>query len=395
MSAERTFLVTGSTGAIGSAVIPLLLEDAGTDVYVLLRADSDGHLQQRRRELLAYWGSELDGARTARIHVVRGDVSHPRLGLSPDRYEHLCACITNIIHAAGDVKLNQPLSTARASAVTAVERVLELAHDRARRGMTPKIEHLSTVGVAGRRSGMIPEAPLEAGFGYHNTYEQAKAEAEAIALAASAAGVPLTVHRPSMVVGDAHRGRIIRFQVFYYLAPFIAGNLTRGVLPRFKDVRLDIVPVDHVARAIRMSAYEITFAGKILHLCSGPDAAIPLKDLGEELRRFFSAHGHKVYRPRYISPRAIRGAAGIGAALGPKRIRGSLGTLPYFLDYLEEAQVFANEATAGVLDPRGLSVPQPSTYLDKVLEYWMAHRAPSTRGGNVSKRHVSGHQSAH
>ena len=46
--------------------------------------------------------------------------------------------------------------------------------------------------------------------------EAAKAEAER-AVWSEGAGLPITVHRPSMVVGEAQNGRVIHFQVFYHL----------------------------------------------------------------------------------------------------------------------------------------------------------------------------------
>ena len=36
----KTYLVTGATGAIGSALIPILLQDADTCINLLLRAKS-------------------------------------------------------------------------------------------------------------------------------------------------------------------------------------------------------------------------------------------------------------------------------------------------------------------------------------------------------------------
>ena len=68
------------------------------------------------------------------------------------------------------------------------------------------------------------------------------------------AGLPATVHRPSMVVGDLRTGKVIHFQVFYYLAEFFSGLKTWGVVPRTAGIRLDIIPSDYVARGLHLSS---------------------------------------------------------------------------------------------------------------------------------------------
>jgi nucleoside-diphosphate-sugar epimerase len=50
----NTAFVTGATGAIGSALVPVLL-GRGYRVYLLIRADSLDHLAKRQAELMAFW----------------------------------------------------------------------------------------------------------------------------------------------------------------------------------------------------------------------------------------------------------------------------------------------------------------------------------------------------
>ena len=88
--------------------------------------------------------------------------------------------------------------------------------------------------------GLIREVPLAEPRQFHNTYEAAKAEAESFVWERLSGGLPGTIHRPSMIVGDSKTGKNIRFQVFYYLADFLAGLRTLGVVPDTRDVvRLD------------------------------------------------------------------------------------------------------------------------------------------------------------
>ena len=376
MSVDRIFLVTGATGAVGSAIVPLLLAEPSTKVYVLLRASSDEALGSRMQALLDYWGDWVDRQDLPdRLVGVRGDIGHPYLKMSEEEYEKLAGTVTHIVHSAGNVKLNQTIGAARASAVLAVEQVVAFARACGRSRPYPKIEYLSTVGVAGRRSGLIPEERLGSEWGYHNTYEQAKAEAEKVMLREIDAGLPATIHRPSMVVGDSRDGRIIHFQVFYYLAPFLAGSRTGGVLPKFGHVKLDLVPADCVAKTIVASTRRHDSIGKILHLCSGPLRAAPLAELGDSLRHFFAEHGERVFTPRYLPRSLLRGLVRIGRSLASDRTRRGLDSLPYFLDYLDEAQLFVNERTTEFFAADGLESPPVEQFLPVVMRYWYARRS--------------------
>lgn len=377
MSAPRVVLLTGGTGVVGSALLPQLVERTDTEIILLLRATSADTVAKRRRACLDFASGRIAAGAEARVTAVRGDVAETNLGLAPADHARLVECVTHIVHAAGVVKLNQPIEAARRSAIDGVAHALDFARACAARRPPPRIEYLSTVGVAGRRSGVVPETPLDDATGYHNTYEQAKAEAETIALAASREGLPITVHRPSMVVGDSRDGRVIHFQVFYHLARFIAGTRTRGIVPAFGDVRLDLVPSDYVARAIVASMARADAPGRILHLCAGPDGAMPLDEVGERVRAFLASHGETVPRPRHVPRPLVRLFARLGGALVPGSAGRALASLPHFLDYLAEDQRFANASTAAFFTAEGLRPPPIDSWLATVLEYWHARNAPA------------------
>jgi hypothetical protein len=180
-----------------------------------------------------------------------------------------------------------------------------------------------------------------------------------------------------MVVGDSRDGRVIHFQVFYHLARFIAGERTRGVVPDFGDVRLDLVPSDYVARAIATSMTLADAPGRILHLCAGPEGAMPLDEVGARVRAFLARHGEAVHRPRHVPRALVRLFARVGGALVPGSGGRALASLPHFLDYLEEDQRFANAQTEAFFAAESLRPPPIASYLDTVLEYWHARKAPA------------------
>jgi nucleoside-diphosphate-sugar epimerase len=352
-------LITGATGVIGSELVPLFLDDA-FQVRLIVRARSPDHVRQRMDELFRYWQRRPDDPRWAgRLEALIGDVSRPKLGLDIPTFDRLARQLTHIVHAAGNVKLNQTIEEARRGAVDPARHVAELARACQRSGQFVKLDAVSTVGVAGRMPGLVPERPLTEPRQFHNNYERAKAEAENYLLGELAAGLPVTIHRPSMVVGRSDNGRVIRKQIFYYLCEFLTGKPTWGFLPNFGDAKLDIIPVDYVARAIHLCARRPDSVGRIVHLCSGPEKSIRLVDLSERLRRLARQNGQKLPRLRFLPVAWFRRALGLLTALTWGRPRRRLAALPYFLSYLEEPQDFAASAT----EPS----PPPHAHLDVLL----------------------------
>ena len=384
----RVVFLTGATGAIGSTLARYLLAEDDARLILLLRATSASHLAERLAELCTFWGVAPDSLRS-KVSAVSGDVTLPRLGLDPGAYARAVGEVTHIIHSAGNVKLNRPLDEARRSAVDAVRHVLSFAADCRSRGGFAKLDYVSTVGVAGRTPGEVPEERYTAARVFRNSYEAAKAEAEAVVLQEIDSGLAATIHRPSMVVGDSRDGKIIQFQVFYYLCEFLSGRQTAGFVPHAGNTRLDIIPVDYVARAIQESSLRSDTIGRIFHLCAGPDDAPRVGTLAERVRLFFEQHGRSIPRLHRLRPSLMRRLLPVVQPLVDEKTRRTLQGLPFFLAYLDEPQTFANQHTRQFLSQAGICAPPVDSYLDAVLSYYLS------RQHNRQQRSGRGHTSSH
>ena len=374
----KRVLVTGATGTIGSAVVARLLAEPDTQLALLIRAADDAALGERLARMAEWWGLPASDPRRARIEPLRGDIALPRFGLGDAGFDRLAAAITHVIHCAASVKLNMSLEQARATAVAPTRTVLDLAGRAARAGTLRKVDLVSTVGVWGRSPGVMPERPLPEVADFHNTYEAAKAEAERVVWA-EGHGLPITVHRPSMVVGERGSGRVIHFQVFYHLCEFLSGARTHGVMPPLGQTRLDTVPVDWVASALCWASATPETAGHILHLCSGPDGAVPLPELQARVRSTWQAAGRRLPGLRTVDRRWLERLVPLIGALAGARTRRALRGLPPVLAYLAEQQAFGNAETARTLADAGLPVPAADRYLGDVLGYYLQHAAPPSR----------------
>jgi nucleoside-diphosphate-sugar epimerase len=371
----KTYFLTGGTGIVGSAIAQRLLEQPDTRIKLLIRAASQTELDARLDTLCVYWGLDVVSRRT-RVEAIRGDTTLPWFGIAQERYAALSTECTHIVHCAAMVRMNLPIEEARASAVGAADNILILARASRSAGILEKVEFLSTVGVGGRLPGHLPERWITEERSFHNTYEQAKAEAETVAAAAVGEGLPITVHRLSMVIGHGSTGRIISFQIFYHLAEFLSGTRTFGLFPNPGQTKLDVVPVDYVADAVVWSSRQAGTLGPVLHLCAGPERALPLFSLRERIRRKFRAAGIAVPPPVTIPVGIFRAAVPILRVIMPPKIRRALNALPIFLDYLDEDQSFGNRASSELLEKAGIYYPTTTDYVDRALDYYLAHRTP-------------------
>lgn len=372
MSHSRCLFVTGATGAIGSALVPLLLEDPTARIVLLIRADSTAALGERLEALHQFWAwaPQDDHDRRARITAVRGDVTLPDFGLDQTTQRQIQTQCTHFVHTAGIVRMNLPLEEARRAALGAAQHLVGLARSCT---LLEKIDFVSTVGVGGRLA-VVPETWIEQPRGFHNTYEQAKAEAEDFIRTEVTAGLPLTVHRPSMVVGDSRTGQIVHFQVFYHLCEFLSGRRTFGLAPHLGEARLDIIPVDTVARAIAWSSTQPDLAGHILHLCAGPEHAAPLVALQAEVRRLFAAHGQRVPPRLTLPPQLFTRVIKHASRFMDEKTRRAVNTLPIFLEYLASAQRFENTRTQTLLARAGITIPTWHSYVATVLGAYLHAR---------------------
>ena len=120
----------------------------------------------------------------------------------------------------------------------------------------------------------LPTAPV-----YANHYEWSKYEAERIVRAAMHAGLPVTVFRPSMVVGDTETGHTRDFNVIYPLMRLMAcGYVTR--FPANPAARLCISCSTSIA--VRLSGYRppMSNSSTSMRHCSGRLRPSPIRRRG-------------------------------------------------------------------------------------------------------------------
>jgi hypothetical protein len=156
-----------------------------------------------------------------------------------------------VIHSAATVRFDHSLDEARRINVEGTRRVLDFA---AGMRQLRSLAYVGTAYVAGERSDLVRESELAVGQSYRNTYEQTKAEAEAL-VRSRLGSVPGVILRPSIIVGDSRTGVTSSFKMMYWPLKIYARRLWRTV-PGYPDAVLDIVPVDFVAASVARLAFD-------------------------------------------------------------------------------------------------------------------------------------------
>jgi thioester reductase-like protein len=266
-------LLTGSTGALGAELLSCLAARRPADrIYVLLRAGSPDEFTSRAWTLLG----TLDEDVRHRVTPIAGDVTADQLGLG-NQYDALAPEIDEIFHAAACTRFDVGVEEAASHNIGGTKRVLDLARSAQKAGRSGRFHYVSTAYVSGRRAGAVSEHDLDCGQEFFNAYEWSKLRAEC-AVRDAGRDLPVTIYRPSVVVGNSQTGWARRFLGVYQVLRWIdRGQLT--TLPCRADFEMDIVPADYVAEAIVMLSGLAESAGKTFHLTAGNGNRLPLDEL--------------------------------------------------------------------------------------------------------------------
>lgn len=358
-------LLTGATGFMGREVLVRLLRQ-GHPVLAVTRAAPgerpDGEGPGRIHALAA----EVDpGAPLGGLTAAWADITQPGLGLSPGGRAWLAAQErVQVVHGAAEVRFDLPLGLMRERNVQGTLHVLELARTLAEQGRLHRLEHISTCYVAGDREDRVLESEVDVGQRARNAYERTKLEAEVAVAAARQEGLPITVHRPSIIVGDSRTGRASTFKVLYWPMKVYARGRFRTVFGR-PGCPVDVVPVDYVADAVVHLMGRPEAAGRTFHLAAGPEGQSTIAALAAQAQEIFQR------RPvRYIDPdlylKWLRPIVRPILRLVRPDVAERGGV---YLPYLKGNPSFDTTEARGLLAPAGLAAPRVEDYFGRIMRF--------------------------
>ena len=248
-NSENFFVLTGSTGSIGSYLLGSLLSNTSVShIFCLNRSQESASIQQTRNTLrhLTY---SLDNRR---VSFLNADLTKPNLGLPESTYRQLLQSTTHIIHNAWPVNFNLSLD-AFGPSLAGVKGLIQFA---ASASQSPQLLFVSSIATTvNLLQSVIPEtvipsysAPPESG------YAASKYIAEQVLDYASAKlSSPIRIARVGQVAGPINSpGAWNKNEWFPSL---VISSVAVGAVPEtLGSMSIDWVPIDVLADVL----HEIT-----------------------------------------------------------------------------------------------------------------------------------------
>lgn len=183
--------------------------------------------------------------------------------MESEHFFRLTEKIDIIYHCGAWVNAVYPYSALEASNVVGTQEVLRLASQT----KIKPLHFISTVDVFSSANGagirtVAEQDAIGPGKSLYSGYAQSKYIAEKLVMMASLRGLPVSIYRPSNIMGHSKTGIC---QTSGFVARIIKGCIQMGIAPELEAV-LNLVPVDYVSRTISHLSRQQEPCGQAFHI---------------------------------------------------------------------------------------------------------------------------------
>ncbi|HTK37407.1 MAG TPA: SDR family oxidoreductase [Pyrinomonadaceae bacterium] len=349
MEFKKTIFLTGFPGFIAERLVARLAEK---DVQFFLLVQ-----QQFVEKAMAAIEKIAEKTETPleNFALIAGDITQKNLGIADEDLETIRSETTDVFHLAAvyDLAVDKDLATrVNLEGTTNVSDFARSVEDLSR------YNYISTCYVAGKRKGKILESDLEHDAGFRNYYEETKylAEREVENLKEE---LPVTIYRPSVVVGDSRTGETVKYDGIYYLIQYLrkAPNLLRFVNVGNKAVRLNLVPVDFVVEAIAALSDDEKAVGKTIAIAD--PYPLTTAELFDSIA-FAMTKKRSAFTP---PPKLVEWS--LSQPFSPPVTGLPLYGVPYFF----LAQTYDTSVANELLPPHGIACPDFKDYVGNLIKF--------------------------
>ncbi len=344
-------MITGFPGFVARRLLSKYLhsQDDLTVTALILERDRE----EAERVIAKSAGQTAD--LQSRVELVVGDVRHMDLGLSGAEFEKITQQTTLVFHLAAVQSVSSEPKVAEQTNVDGTRNVIAFA--RSCPNLT-RLVHFSSVFVSGRRTGIVMEDELDMGQSFRNPYESTKYKAELAAKRAQD-DLPVTIFRPTSIVGDSVTGEVDRLDNVYHLGMMLVASPVAFPIPLKGEGQapLNMIPVDFAVDAVHAILGRADSVGQTYHLVD-PN---PLS-----ARRVYESILERAGRrlPRIQAPPNLAKAL--------LRIPGLERLAPMShqaIDYLNHMAFYNAQNAAEALEGTGISCPPFESYVDNLMRY--------------------------
>ncbi|XP_063924299.1 fatty acyl-CoA reductase wat-like isoform X2 [Zophobas morio] len=281
---NQTVFLTGGSGFLGKILIEKLLRECEDikKIYVLIRPKKEKTPEQRFQDLFSYPCFDLLKSKhinpLQKVSLVHGDCNEPFLGLTEQDVAILLKETTCVIHAAANVKFDQPLKEA-AYYVRATRDLLELAKKMLNLRVFVFVSTAFSNCVHSHITEQFYEPPMKPEKllqlvdildddtlqaitpqflnTWPNTYVYTKSISENL-IKTIGADLPITIVRPAIVISTIAEPMPGWIDNFYGVVGISAGAAL-GVIRSMNanpNSRAQLVPVDYVSNCVLAAAWK-------------------------------------------------------------------------------------------------------------------------------------------
>jgi thioester reductase-like protein len=344
----RVFLLTGLPASLLAQKLlgQLLLQHPAAQVKCLV-AEA---LLEKTQDVIR----RLSANDQARVETIRGDVSAMDFGLSGSRFLALAAQIDVVHHCVCASHGGLSRDAERRAYVGSTGEVLELAL--ASQGRLTRLVHWGSALLSQPNNGRVTETEWKRPQAFRSRSDEMRFRAEAL-IRDAMNRVPITILRPSIIVGDSTTGEIDPLEEPYSLFQLMLNTQLelRVPVPGRGDQPCHFVPINYVVEAGLAIADDARSAGKTFHLTDERPLSV---------RRVFELISGAAERPA-ATPRLSRNlAALILHAPGLERV----SPVPRaFLELLAIDVAYDARNARELLAGTNIECPNVASYLKTVL----------------------------
>jgi thioester reductase-like protein len=347
-------LLTGFPGFLGSELLLRSLQK-GSDRFSCL---VQGKFRPLAEQKLESWTGKHPEVRD-RVRLIEGDITQAGLGIT---VSDGLSDVSRVQHFAAVYDLNVKKEIAQRINVEGTQNILRFCEGLPR---LSRLDYVSTCYVSGKYEGVFKEDDLDQAKVFNNHYESTKHEAEKSVRLAMKNGLPATILRPAIVVGNSRTGETDKFDGPYFVMQWLLRQGNHALLPRLGDpdrYTINLVPSDFVVEAIAALCADPSAAGKTFQLAHPAPLTI-----GETVRVIAEACGKRLIEiplPKWLAKSAVGGIPGLERWLGIPRSS---------LDYFVHPTSYDTTNATAHLQKLGIHCPRFDEYAFRLVEFMKKH----------------------